>query len=171
CSASSKPAECSSRERAPRRPLLLTRLAEHYVYCQRGADVKTQMSFRLAFGGDPQDLVIPLSGRADPAGLSRLDDELRADPRFKPGLAILVDLSELDASGLTSEVLAETTERVLQRDWFAQPLAVAIVAPDPQTFATAALYRAHLGGTRSRRRVFTNAADATTWLREQRRVN
>ena len=126
------------------------------------------MSFELAFGGDPQDLTITLSGRADPAGVRRLDAALRADPRFKPGLAILVDLTELDTSGLTQESLPGLTELVLQRDWITQPLGVAIVAPDPATFETAPLYRAHLGGTRARRRVFADATAAAAWLREQR---
>jgi hypothetical protein len=127
------------------------------------------MSFELAFGGDPEDLTITLSGRADSAGLEQLDAALRADPRFKPGLAILVDVSKLDASGLTQESLVDASELVLLRDWAARPLAVAIVAPDPATFATAAHYRAHLGGTRSRRRVFTNVTEASAWLREERR--
>lgn len=126
------------------------------------------MSFEFAFGGDPHDLVITLTGRADAYGLQQLDAALRADARFRPGLTILVDVTALDASGLTQESLVGATELVLQRDWLAQPLAVAIVATDPATFATAALYRAHLGGTRSRRRVFNSATDAEAWLREQR---
>jgi hypothetical protein len=126
------------------------------------------MSFKLVFGGDPQDLTITLSGRADSAGLQQLDAALRADPRFKAGLAILVDVTALDASGLTEESLLDASERVLLRDWSARPLAVAIFAPNPATFATAALYRAHLGGTRSRRRVFTSATAASDWLRDQK---
>jgi hypothetical protein len=126
------------------------------------------MSFELAFGGDPEDLTITLSGRADSAGLEQLNAALQADPRFKPGLAILVDVSRLDASGLTQASLIDASELVLLRDWSARPLAVAIVAPDPATFATAAHYRAHLGGTRSRRRVFADATDADAWLRQQR---
>src|SRR3954453_3268265 len=127
------------------------------------------MQFTFTFGGgDPQDLTIVLSGRADPAGLHRLNDALGSDPRFRAGLAILVDVSALDVSGLDSTALAVATEPVVERDWFARPLAVAIVAPDENTFARAAEYRAYVGGSRSKRRVFSSEEEAHAWLREQR---
>jgi hypothetical protein len=127
------------------------------------------MAYTLAFGGDPQHLTITLSGRADTAGLHRLNADLIADPRFRAGLAILVDVSELDVSDLSPEALAAVVGPVVERDWRAPPLAVAIVAPDLETFETANLYRAHLGGSRSRRQVFSNHEQATEWLEAQRR--
>lgn len=127
------------------------------------------MAYTFAFGGDPQHLTIRLSGRADAAGLHRLNADLIADPRFRAGLAILVDVSELDVSELSPEALAEAVGPVVERDWSAQPLAVAIVAPDLETFAKASLYRAYLGGSRSRRQVFSSHEKATEWLATQRR--
>ncbi len=43
---------------------------------------------------------------------------------------------------------------------------LAIVASDADTFAKTVHYRAHLGGSASRRRVFTNRDEALAWLRE-----
>ena len=128
----------------------------------------SEMTFTFAFGGDPQDVTIALSGRADAAGLRRLNAELIDDSRFRAGVAILVDLSELEAADFTPETLQDATESILERDWRAEPLAVAIVAPAPETFEMAGLFRAHLGGSRSKRGVFTNHAEAVAWLRDQR---
>jgi hypothetical protein len=128
----------------------------------------SEMTFTLTFGGDPQDLTITLSGYADRVGLHRLNAELSADPRFLPGLAVLVDASALDTSHLTDEALADAAGLIVERDWETQPLAIAILAPDADTFATAARYRAHLGGSRSRREVFSNDVEAAAWLREQK---
>jgi hypothetical protein len=126
------------------------------------------MTFSFTFGGEPQDLTITLTGRADTRSFKRLNDELTGDPRFRAGLAILVDTSELDVSGLTPDAIEVITEPVVERDWSALPLAAAIVAPTEATSATAALYRAFLGGSRSRRRIFASHAEAKAWLREQR---
>ena len=128
----------------------------------------SEMTFTLTFGGDPQDLTITLAGHADRLGLHRLNAALSADARYEPGLAVLVDAAALDTSHLTDEALADAAGLIVERDWQTEPLAIAIVAPDAETFATAARYRAHLGGSRSRRQVFSNEADATAWLREQR---
>jgi hypothetical protein len=126
------------------------------------------MGFSFTFGGEPQDLTIILTGRADVPGLRRLNEALTHDPRFRAGLAILVDTSDLDVSGLTAEAIEVITEPVVERDWSALPLAEAIVAPNEATSATAALYRAFLGGSRSRRAIFASHEEATAWLREQR---
>src|SRR5947199_6946730 len=119
------------------------------------------MDFSFTFGGEPQDLTITLTGQADVPGLRRLNEALAGDPRFKAGLAILVDTTELDVSGLTPDTIEVITEPVVARDWSALPLAEAIVAPSEATFATAALYRAFLGGSRSRRGIFASREEAT----------
>ena len=126
------------------------------------------MRYTFVFGGEPQDLTIVLSGEATAAGLSRLNDDLRADDLFRAGLAILVDVSELDVSALTLDALELAAAPVVERDAAAPPRAVAIVAPDPDVLARAAHYRAFLGGSASRRRAFASTEAAVAWLREQR---
>jgi hypothetical protein len=126
------------------------------------------LEFALAFGGDPQDLTITLRGTVDAPGLKRLNDALVADPRFGPGLVMLVDATELDTSRLSEDELFVGVGPVVERDASALPRAVAIVASDGETFAKAIHYRAHLGGSSSRRRVFTDRDQALAWLREAR---
>jgi hypothetical protein len=124
------------------------------------------LEFAFAFGGDPQDLTITMRGAVDALGLKRLNDALVADPRFRPGMAILVDVTELDTSRLDETQLFVGVGPVVERDAAAPPRAVAIVASDAETFAKAIHYRAHLGGSASRRRVFTDRDEALAWLRE-----
>jgi len=127
------------------------------------------LEFTFAFGGSPQDLTITLSGAVDALGLKRLNDALVADPRFGPALAILVDVTRLDTSRLDQDELFTGVGPVVERDSFAPPRAVAIVTSDAETFAKAVHYRAHLGGSASRRRVFTDRDEALAWLEEERR--
>jgi len=126
------------------------------------------LEFTFAFGGVPQDLTITLSGAVDAPGLKRLNDALVGDPRFGPGLLILVDVSGLDTSRLDEDELFTGVGPVVERDSVAPPRAVAIVAADAETFTKAIHYRAHLGGSSSRRRVFTDRAEALAWLQGER---
>ena len=126
------------------------------------------VEFEIAFqdGTGLTDVEIALSGVATPAGFFRFTDTLQNDPRFRAGLRLLVDLTGFDATALPSGGVAELSEPVLERDWEHLPAAVAIIAPDPQTFEAARLYRANLGGSRSNRHVFRSRAEAVAWLEE-----
>src|SRR5262245_39910285 len=67
----------------------------------------------------------------------------RSHPRFRAGLTLLVNVSGLIASSVSETDLAELGARIIERDWNARPLAVAIVASDPEIKA-AREYRAVL---------------------------
>ena len=127
------------------------------------------MEFSLDFGGFPQDLTITLRGVADALGARRLATDLAADPRFRPGLLILVDVTDLDTATVDDNELYADATAFIERDAAAAPGAVAIVAPDGDTFIKATHYRAYLGGSKSRREVFIDREDAIAWLRSQRR--
>jgi hypothetical protein len=125
------------------------------------------LAFGFVFGGDPQDLTVTLSGSLDARGLSQLNRALIADARLKPGMRILVDLAGVDTSPLDDDELFVGVGPVHERDAMAPPRAVAIIARDPASFERAVHYRAHLGGSTSRRHVFANRADALAWLAAQ----
>lgn len=128
------------------------------------------MEFEVAFSDDgrPADVEIVASGVPTPAEFAKLNEELLSDKRFRAGVTMLVDCTALDTSGMSDEDVQELTEPMVQRDWHFPPAAVAIVAPGDRVFEAARSYRAHLGGSRSRRQVFRNRADAEAWLAEQR---
>ena len=126
------------------------------------------MQFEIEFqdGTGPADVEITLSGALDPVDFRRFTETLNADPRFRAGLIMLVDVTGLDTSDVTSNRLQALSEPVIERDWTYPPRVVAIVAPDPQTLAAARAYRAHLGGSKSNRHIFTTRAEAVAWLED-----
>jgi hypothetical protein len=126
------------------------------------------MDFSIEFGGYPQDITVTLTGVATPVDFHRYNEALSADPRFRTGMTILVDASALDASQLAEEELRAAASPLAERDWLHPPLAIAVVAPDPETFSALRLGQAHLGGSGARRRTFTTIDEALAWLSEQR---
>ena len=126
------------------------------------------VEYTIEFGGDPQDVTVTQRGAADLRSLRQFNADLVGHPRYRGGLLILFENSDLDLSGLSDAELEETAIDVIERDWDASPRAVAIVAPDPQTHARERQIVAHLGGSRSRRRIFTSGEAAVAWLRDQR---
>ena len=72
------------------------------------------MEYVIEFVADPDGVVLTTSGRADVAEFERMNDELLADPRFVPGVPILVDHSGLDTRTLSTED-AVAVGRVVER--------------------------------------------------------
>lgn len=126
------------------------------------------MEYTIEFGGDPQDVTITQRGAADLTSLRQFNADLTGDPRYRGDLLILFESSSLDLSGLSGEELEQTALDVIERDWDASPRAVAIVAVDPETREREREIVAHLGGSRSRRRIFSSREAAVAWLRERR---
>ena len=129
------------------------------------------MEFSIDFGGDPQDVTVTLSGIGDVREVARCNDALMSDSRFRPGLAILVDCTDLetplpfDDQEQALEMMAGT---VAARDWVYPPRAIAFVVAGHETEEALTAWRAHQGGSQSRRRVFHSREDALEWLAAER---
>jgi hypothetical protein len=82
-------------------------------------------------------------------------------------MLILADHSALEMSRLTDLDLERIAAVISESDWSLPPRAVAIVASDMETHVRAREAVAHLGGSRSNRRVFGSHEDALAWLGEQ----
>ena len=127
------------------------------------------MEYRIEFGGEgPQDLTITLRGVGDPDDLAFCNEEVSADPRFRTGLLILVDMSELETWPVTESEVEATADRVQEREWDHPPAAIAYVARGEEVARELMLWRARFGGSRSHREVFASRADAASWLATQR---
>jgi hypothetical protein len=127
------------------------------------------MEFTIDFpAGGPADVEMSVSGVPTLAELERFDEALVSDPRFRAGLTILVDVAGLEYAGISAEELQALSEPTVMRDWQYRPAAMAIVAPGGSTYDHVQRYRAHVGGSRSNRRVFSSRAEAVAWLEEQR---
>jgi len=125
------------------------------------------MEFAVEFGGEPQDVTVTASGIADVAGLREIVTTVAADERYRAGLLVLYELSGLDMSGISDDELERVTETVMERDWRSQPRAVALVVGE-RAIEITRLGIAHLGGSRSRRQVFTSYDNAVAWLATMR---
>ncbi len=129
--------------------------------------MEIEIEFR---GGDgPADIEETLTGVPTEADFRLLNERVMSDPRFRAGMKILVDCSALDTIGLSNQEVQSFSKHMAVRDWDYPPAAVAIIAPDDQTFDTVQAYRAHLGGSKSNRQLFRARADAIAWLEQQPR--
>lgn len=127
------------------------------------------MEFTIEFGGDPQDVTITMSGRADVDGYRRVTAALVSHPRFRAGMTILVDQSALDPTLLSGLDVPEATDPILERDWNFPPKAVAIVVPStPHALDLAEQGVEHMSVLGLPRRVFSSRDEALPWLHEQK---
>jgi hypothetical protein len=122
------------------------------------------VEFMIEFGGEPQDVTITTSGIADVEGSRRLTYALASDPRYRAGMLLLVDHSDLEMSRLSDLDLERIAAAITESDWNLPPRAVAIVASNLETHVRAREAVAHLGGSRSNRRVFGSREEALAWL-------
>jgi len=114
--------------------------------------VEIEIDFRD--GDGPADIEEKLSGVPTEDGFRLLNERVMSDPRFRAGMKILVDCAALNTIGLSNQDLQSFSEHMAVRDWDFPPAAVAIIAPDDQTFDAVQAYRAHLGGSKSNRQLF-----------------
>lgn len=127
------------------------------------------VDYKIEFDADgPPDLAITLSGVGDPAAVARVNEEFASDPRFQSGLLMLVDLSEFENRPMTETQADATVTRILERDWNHPAAAIAFIVADEQAANEMILWRARLGGSKSRRQIFTSREHAVTWLATQR---
>jgi hypothetical protein len=125
------------------------------------------VEFRIDFGGDPQDVTITTSGRADLEGFERFNEALVSDPRYRPGMTILVDHSQLDASSLSPEEVEAIGNAVTRLADRIGPSLVAIVSGDRVTFGQAGISVAYGPPGPIRIRVFYALEEALDWLRRE----
>jgi hypothetical protein len=128
------------------------------------------MEFEIDFPSEgPADIEMSVSGAPTLAELELFNEALVSDPRFRAGLTMIVDVAGLDHSGISVEELQVLSAPQMMRDWQYPPAAVAIVAPGGPTYEHVQRYRAHTGGSRSNRRVFSSREEALAWLEERNR--
>jgi hypothetical protein len=127
------------------------------------------MEFEIDFPAEgPADIELSFSGTPTLAELELFNETLVSDPRFRAGLTMLVDVAGLEYAGISAEELQELSAPQILRDWHHPSAAVAIVADGGPTYDHVQRYRAHVGGSRSNRRVFNSRAEAVAWLEEKR---
>lgn len=98
------------------------------VTARRPCNNAPSMEYVIEFVTDPAGVILTTNRRADLAGFERMNDELLADPRFVPGMPILVDHSDLDTRTLSADdavAIGRSVER-LRSKLGSSPVAVVV---------------------------------------------
>lgn len=91
------------------------------------------MRHSIEFADNPDGVIIHTFGRANAEGFRALNDALVSDARFRPGMQILVDHSQLDASRLTGSEIEEIGRHLLTLADRIGPSPIALIASDALT--------------------------------------
>jgi hypothetical protein len=118
----------------------------------------------IEFDGSPQDVTITTSGAASREGLIAFVRDLVDDPRFRPGMSILVDHLAIDATTLEGADVRSQAEVVVELEERLGPCHVAIVVPTPLAFGYARMYELHAAETQIHSRVFYSRDEGLAWL-------
>jgi hypothetical protein len=126
------------------------------------------MEHTFDFDGGPEDVLVRTSGSATQKGFVELITELTAHPRFRPGLAIVVDHTELDLGPLSNDDIrgvARTTKAVEQQ---LQSALLVVVAPTLLGFALSRMWESLVDELALETRVVGTRAEAREWIRQRR---
>lgn len=124
----------------------------------------------IEFAEGPAGVIITTFGAADLEGFARMSDDLLLDSRFRPGMPIVVDHSQLDATPLKSDAIDEIRRCVERQAGRFGSSAVAIVVPDAFTFGLARMSLPRGSDVLLNVSVFISRDDALAWLWEQPRA-
>jgi hypothetical protein len=122
------------------------------------------MRWQIEFGGDPQDVTITTGGTATREGFFGFNGELVADPRWRPGMAVLLDHSALDMTRLTCTDVEEIAGFVVELDDRLGPALAAIIAPDSYTGGVTDVSIQFVASSRLRACTFPSHERAVEWL-------
>jgi hypothetical protein len=129
------------------------------------------MEFTIEFGASDAAVVITTGGAAHADGFLRFNRAIAADPRFQPGISVLVDHSALDMSTLTDDDLTEIARSVAAiQDRLGESM-VAIVVPDDLGYRHTRQARAEAQPLQIEAEIFSFRDDAIAWLRSHADVN
>jgi hypothetical protein len=126
------------------------------------------MNWELVFGGDPQDVTVVTDGVADLDGFICFNSDLVNHPQWRPGMAVLVDHSQLDTSALTAREVDALAEHVSGLGDALGPAICSIVAPDAYTAGVTVVSIKHVDESPVAIRAFASRDEAIEWLREQK---
>jgi hypothetical protein len=118
------------------------------------------------WGGDPEDVLMTVSGVASAAEFTAITDELIADPRFRSGASMIFDYRELDLGGMSVGTLRSLADSIAQRRDKIGAARIAVVFSRTVDFG---VYRMFATFSESQTSVsgaqFWSLEDAREWLR------
>jgi len=129
------------------------------------------VEYAIRFGGDPEDVLVTTSGEAELDALHRFVEEVIADPRFRPGMSVIVDHTALDVSTLTAADMRARSSRLAANADRIGPSRVATVVAGQAAFGLWRMMDAYEDGLlESDGRVFYSLDEARAWLRAEQQA-
>jgi hypothetical protein len=128
------------------------------------------VGYEITWGGDPEDARVTTWGTASIEGLDAWVQEGLSDPRYRPGMHILIDHRQLDWRGVSPENMHERVELFVRDTVRLDHACAAVVMGVPIEFGIARMEEAYVElepelGIKVR--IFLSIEDAREWLGEQ----
>ena len=127
------------------------------------------MHHRIEFGESPDGVIVYTFGRADVEGFRALNEALVGDRRFRPGMQILVDHTQLDAGHLTVAEIEEIGRHLLTLAERIGDSPIALIASDALTKLATGASAAHAAAASFNPEIFESLSDGIRWLMQQER--
>ena len=125
------------------------------------------MEYSFTWGGDPEDVLLTVSGEASAAEFVAITDELVDDPRHRRGASMIFDYRELDLSATSAATLRALAASIAQRRDRIGPARIAIVFSRAVDFGVYRMFAAFSEGqTLATGGQFWSLEEARAWLRE-----
>jgi hypothetical protein len=123
------------------------------------------MAYHVEWGGSPQDVTIRTSGKATIADAMDILRDLSEDERYRSGLKILIDHSELQSVEYSRDELRAQIDYTSSIEERLQPTYCAIVASALGIYGVTRVWEAETGSImKGTTRLFRSKEDALAWL-------
>jgi hypothetical protein len=125
------------------------------------------MDHKISWGGDSEDARVTASGRCTVEAMGDCQRALTSDPRFQPGMRVLIDHRLVDWSRMTPEDVRRVVEMLVQSAAHFGVTYCAMVMGKRVDFGIARMQQ-HYAEADSKLqiefRVFSTVEDAQSWL-------
>jgi hypothetical protein len=125
------------------------------------------VQWTIEFADGPFEVIVTTSGAATPEAFQALRDEIFSDPRYTPGSSMLIDHTQLDMSGLSSDEIRRVAQSDKHRYDETRPARdVAVVVAQPAWYGLMRMWQTHYGEGEgaARTRVVTSREEAYEWV-------
>ena len=124
------------------------------------------MDFSIAFQVNPKAAVLTTFGVARVDDFRQMSQALIDDPRFRPGMPILVDHSSLDASVLTPTGVRAIGDFIATIGDRIGASSIAVVVPDKLTFGFVRMGEMRANQPQLNVQIFYALPEAVQWLQQ-----
>jgi hypothetical protein len=124
------------------------------------------VDFSITFGAHPKAAVITTFGVARVDDFREMSQALIDDPRFRPGMPILIDHSSLDASVLAAADVRAIGDFVATIGDRIGASSIAVVVPDKLTFGFVRMGEMRANQPQLNVQIFYALPEAVQWLQQ-----